>query len=116
MELQPELAQSWESSPDGLTHTFHLVPGVTWHNVSPVNGRPFVADDVVYAYQRYTTSISASYLTNMASVTAPDAATVRIQLKRPAPDFLVPLGGRFLVIFPREVADSGSMDKVSIGT
>lgn len=39
----PDLAESWEISPDGLTYTFHLRPGVTWHD-----GAPFTADDVAF--------------------------------------------------------------------
>ena len=35
--------QSWETSTDGLTWTFHLQPDVTWQD-----GTPFTADDVVF--------------------------------------------------------------------
>src|SRR6218665_1525824 len=35
---QPELAQSWKISPDGLTYTFELESGVKWHD-----GKPFTA-------------------------------------------------------------------------
>jgi peptide/nickel transport system substrate-binding protein len=37
------LAESWETSADGLTWTFHLRRGVTWHD-----GTPFTAADVVF--------------------------------------------------------------------
>ena len=30
-ELQPELAKSWEISPDKKVWTFKLQPGVKWH-------------------------------------------------------------------------------------
>ena len=29
-ELEPWLAEKWESSDDGLVHTLHLRPDVTW--------------------------------------------------------------------------------------
>src|SRR5881409_2123143 len=32
LEIFPELARSWEVSPDGQTVTFHLHQGVTWHD------------------------------------------------------------------------------------
>src|SRR5690349_21059520 len=40
--LQPNLADSWEISPDGLTYTFHLHKGVTFHD-----GTSFNADAVI---------------------------------------------------------------------
>ena len=51
-EFEPELAKSWERSPDGLTYTFQLREDVKWQNVAPLNARPFVADDVKFAFER----------------------------------------------------------------
>lgn len=45
--LEPGLARSWEVSPDGLTYTFHLRGGVTFHD-----GRPFTARNVVNTFLR----------------------------------------------------------------
>jgi peptide/nickel transport system substrate-binding protein len=39
------VAQSWETSPDGLTWTFHLHKNITWQD-----GQPLTADDVVFTY------------------------------------------------------------------
>lgn len=39
----PDLASSYTVSPDGLTYTFTLRTGITWHD-----GKPITADDVVY--------------------------------------------------------------------
>src|SRR5690349_7704427 len=46
-ELQGQLAQSFETSPDGLQVTFKLRPGVKWHNRAPVNARTLDTDDVI---------------------------------------------------------------------
>jgi len=43
----PALATSWETSPDGLTWTFHLRRGVTF-----TDGTPFVARQVLASWQR----------------------------------------------------------------
>ena len=43
----PGLATRWDVSPDGITYTFHLRQGVTFHD-----GRPFTARDVVASWQR----------------------------------------------------------------
>jgi peptide/nickel transport system substrate-binding protein len=39
----PELAESWETSEDGLTWTLNLRQDVTWHD-----GEPFTAEDVAF--------------------------------------------------------------------
>ena len=41
----PSLAESWETSPDGLVWTFRLRKGVRWSD-----GAPFTADDVVFTW------------------------------------------------------------------
>jgi len=41
-----DLAESFDISPDGLTITFHLRKGVTWHD-----GAPFTSRDVLYTYR-----------------------------------------------------------------
>jgi peptide/nickel transport system substrate-binding protein len=46
-EVEPDLATSWESSPDGLVWTFHLRQGVKFHD-----GTPFNADAVVFSLER----------------------------------------------------------------
>ncbi len=43
--LVPALAESWVTSEDGLTLTFTLREGVTWHD-----GAPLTADDVAFTY------------------------------------------------------------------
>src|SRR5678816_1317926 len=43
----PGLATSWETSPDGLTYTFHLRRGVSF-----TDGTPFVARQVLASWQR----------------------------------------------------------------
>jgi len=45
------LGTSWEFS-DPSTYVVHLRQGVHWQNIPPVNGREFVASDVVFHYDR----------------------------------------------------------------
>ncbi len=56
-EVEPELAERWERSEDGLTWTFHLRRDVTWHD-----GEPFTAHDVDFTFNRiiYNDDIDAS--------------------------------------------------------
>ena len=55
--VEPELAESWERSEDGLTWTFYLRQDVTWHD-----GEPFTAHDVGFTFNRiiYNDDIPAS--------------------------------------------------------
>lgn len=54
-QVEPQLAQEWSVSPDGLTWTFSLrddVQWVQWQAGAAVVVRPVVAGDVVFALQR----------------------------------------------------------------
>jgi peptide/nickel transport system substrate-binding protein len=42
----PDLAESWEISPDARVYTFHLRQDVTWHD-----GTAFTADDVIFTWR-----------------------------------------------------------------
>src|SRR6185503_9092600 len=45
LKVQPQLAETWEISEDGLTWTFRLRQDVKWND-----GVPFTADDVVFTF------------------------------------------------------------------
>lgn len=45
--LQPGQAETWETSEDGLTWTFHLREGLKWSD-----GTPLTANDFVYSWKR----------------------------------------------------------------
>lgn len=47
LQVQPQLAQSWEQSADGLVWTFHLKPHLKFSD-----GTPLTASDVVYSIDR----------------------------------------------------------------
>jgi peptide/nickel transport system substrate-binding protein len=84
MSPEPALAESWETSDDGLTWTFHMRDGVLWND-----GVPLTAADVAYTYNRVLTEKVAggtwrSYIKTATSVTAPDDTTVVMQLSTPS--------------------------------
>lgn len=116
-DIEGGLAQSWEVTPDGLTYSFKLRTNAKWINLPPLNGRAFTATDVVYSYQRYaTTGIWKSNFDVVAKMEAVDPTTVKITLKRPSPDFIVPLAEQNNPIQPKELVDNNTLDKVAIGT
>ncbi|MBM4415055.1 MAG: ABC transporter substrate-binding protein [Chloroflexi bacterium] len=117
ISYEPELAKSWERSPDGLTYTFNLREDVKWQNVAPLNGRAFEAADVKFAYERFAKEgVSRQYWTELDKVEALDKKTVKITLKKPLADFMTPLASAYQTIFPKELVDSGELEKKAIGT
>ena len=38
-DIIPGMAEKWEISPDGLTYTFHLRPGIKWSNGEPITAQ-----------------------------------------------------------------------------
>ncbi|RDD94638.1 polyamine ABC transporter substrate-binding protein [Paracoccus pantotrophus] len=86
-KLEPDLAESWTSSPDGKEWVFKLRPGVKFHG----DWGDVTADDVVYSLQRAKdperSSFAAGYEA-FKTIEAVDPLTVRIVLDHPVPGFL----------------------------
>lgn len=78
-EIEPLLAESWETSNDGATYTFKLREGVTFSN-----GADFTADDVKFSIERVQsdawTNGLKSKMSVVESVTVLDDATVQVDL------------------------------------
>jgi peptide/nickel transport system substrate-binding protein len=97
--------------------TFQLREDVKWHNLPPLDGRPFVADDVRFAFERYRAGgVNTSYWVGADTIEAPDSKTLKVTLKKPLADFLTPLASAYQTIFPRELVDSGEIETKVIGT
>ncbi len=79
---EPDLAEKWEVSKDGLTWTFSLRKGVTWHD-----GKPFTADDVKWTLEMYRDpkvgSILRSNLEPVTGIEVVDPNTVKLMTKEP---------------------------------
>ena len=81
----PALATSWEHSADGLTWTFHLRDGVTFHD-----GTPMDAAAVVKSIEAAKDHGGASFIwAPLDTITAVDASTVEMKLTYAAPMDLV---------------------------
>lgn len=79
----PEVATSWQRSPDGLTWTFHLRSDIKWSD-----GKPLTSADVAYTFNRTAKeewSNFSPFTSGFKSVTAPDATTVIVTTKEPDP-------------------------------
>lgn len=86
-KIIPDLAESWET-PDPTTMTFKMVKNAKFHK----GFGDATAEDVVYSYKRIidpaTASTYRAEFNNVDSISAPDAYTVQIKLKRPDANFL----------------------------
>ena len=84
-EIVGWLAEHWTISPDGLTYSFTLRDGVTFHD-----GRPMAATDVLAYFERrrHPTLPLSYFLDGVDSMSAPDPRTFVIRLKAPQPAFL----------------------------
>jgi len=85
--IEPDLAERWESSPDGRTWTFHLRRGVQWQG----GFGELTAEDVVFSLRKAAnaqTSAFAADFRAFETVEAVDPYTVRIVLKENVPSML----------------------------
>jgi len=81
--MAPSLAESWTTTPDGLSYEFVLRRGVKFHN-----GEPVTAEDVKFSMERYRGAASGPFKTRIASIDVLDPSRVRFRFKRPWPDFM----------------------------
>ena len=102
--LVPAIAESWEVSPDQIAYTFHLRPGVKFHDGSEVT-----ALDVAWSIDKARQSGSWTALDNIQTVDI-GGDYVSIVLKQPDSDFLSYMT---LAITPENHADSA--DPVGTG-
>ena len=121
----PNLALSWEVSPDELSYTFHLRDDVRWHD-----GRPFTARDVettfLFILDPYLNSPAftsqlmtlegleeyrAGRAEDIAGIQVIDDHTIRFRLARPVPFFLWNIA--LISILPRHQLETvGESSKV----
>jgi peptide/nickel transport system substrate-binding protein len=101
-----DVATEWKISPDALTYTFKIRPGIKFHD-----GSPLTAADVKATYDKIvfppegTRSVRKLHYTAIASIEAPDASTVVFKLKHPSASLLDNLASPWNVIFPKKYLD-----------
>ncbi|ADU52030.1 extracellular solute-binding protein family 5 [Thermaerobacter marianensis DSM 12885] len=102
--VKPLLATSWESSPDGLTWTFHLRQGVKFHG----SGAEMTAEHVKKAIERtIRRGRGASFIwAPVDRIEAKDKYTVVFHLKYPAPLDLIAAAGYGAFIYDADYAES----------
>ena len=116
-EIEPGLATKWESSEDGLSWTFSLRKGVTFHD-----GTPFNSEAVLFSLNRqheknhpfhnvegsYTYWVATGLAEIVDEITAIDDHTVNITLKSPYAPFLYAIAiTPFSIVSPTAVKEKG---------
>ncbi|WP_028626888.1 ABC transporter substrate-binding protein [Metapseudomonas resinovorans] len=138
-KLIPGLAEKWEVAANGLTYTFQLRHGVSFHSTDYFKpSRPLNADDVVFSFQRMLDptnpwhKVAQSGFPHAQSMQLPnlikhiekvDGLQVRFTLNKPDATFLATLSMGFASIYSAEYADqlmtAGTPEKLNalpIGT
>lgn len=111
-ELLPGLASSWETSEDGLVHTFSLRDGATFST-----GEPVLASDVTFSYERMSMEGSphAPSFAAMESVEAIDDSTVQVTLARRSNNWLQSMAKRPGMIFAEANFDQLAENPIGSG-
>lgn len=130
-ELEPDLAESYTVSDDGLTYTFKLRDGVKFHN-----GRVMTSADVKYSFERAVNpatqspgggyfgmiggydDVAGGKVTTLSGIETPDDKTVIFKLSRPDATFLHLMAINFGYIVPKEEVEKAGADwgKKPVGT
>ena len=97
----PELAESWESTPDAKKWIFKLRKGVEFHN-----GKSMDADDVIYSLNWHrkegTKSAAKTLVESIVSMKKEDKYTIAFEMKSGNADFPYTLSDYHLVVGPKD--------------
>ena len=110
----PGLAKSWEISGDGLSYTFHLQSGVTFHD-----GTTMDAEDVKFSLDRAraedSTNAQKALFSSIAEVSVVDPLTVQITLNAPNGSLLFNLAWGDAVIVAPESIETAATKPIGTG-
>lgn len=107
LKPQPSLAESWDTSADGKTITFHLRSNVKFHD-----GQPFTSEDVRFSImdvlKKHHPRGQATFR-ELQSIETPDPQTAVFKLNAPAPYIMAALSSYESPILPKHVYGSGDI-------
>jgi peptide/nickel transport system substrate-binding protein len=101
----PGLADSWETSDDGLTWTFHLNKDAKWHD-----GKPVTSEDVAYTFNRILDEeqgLYIDYVRQIEKIETPAKHTVVFETKDPSVQMLSML----VYILPKHIWEDVPADE-----
>jgi peptide/nickel transport system substrate-binding protein len=107
--ITPELAESWDISPDGLTYTFRLRKDVLWHD-----DVPFTSADVKFSLENANSKLQpwgrGAYRA-LDHVETPDPYTAVLKLKQPQASLLLGTDRACSAILPKHIWEGSDILK-----
>ena len=118
LTLQCDLCESWEMAPD-MSYIFRLRPDVHWQNLSPVDGRQLVADDLVFSYDRMRTpgwpGATRFADRGVGEIVALDDLTLQVSLEFRDSDALLALAdGHSKIVAPEVLEQFGELQRAPV--
>ena len=99
---KPQIASSWDISPDGKVYTFHLRPNLKWSD-----GHPFSSEDVAFtlsAFAKFNTYL-VKVIPNIDRTETPDANTFVVHFKEPQSSALEGFDKEVFPLMPKHIYD-----------
>ena len=111
--IQPQMLDNYKVSPDGLTYTFTLRDGLTWHD-----GKPVTSEDCIASIKRWAAkdATGQKMMSFAESLTATNDKTFVLKLKEPTGLVLSGLGkpsSNVPFMMPKRVAETDPNTQIS---
>ena len=111
-QVQPEMVDKWEVSPDKLTWTFTLRDGLVWSD-----GGPVTSEDCIQSIKRWGArdSMGQKMLASVAGFEAVDGKTFKMKMKEPYGLVLESLGkpsSNVAFMMPKRVAETDPFTQI----
>ena len=113
LNVVPELAKSFDVSEDGLTVTFKLQKGVTWHD-----GKPFTSADVEFTIMHVLKKFHPRGPNSFKEVTeiqTPDEHTAIFKLAKPAPYMMRAFSAYESPMVPKHLLEGTDIRSAKLG-
>jgi peptide/nickel transport system substrate-binding protein len=116
LQVKPQMVDKWDVSADKLAWTFTLRDGLEWHD-----GQPVTAEDCVASLKRWAAKdgMGQKLVSEVASLTAPDAKTIKMVLKEPYGLVLESIGksaSNAAFMMPKRVAETDPNSQITDAT
>ena len=103
---------------DELTYIYNIKPGIRWHNIAPVHGRDFTAEDAAFGWSRFGQDNPeftwGSKVRAVDSWDPVDTQTLRVVTKEPFAPLISLLSSDVMVMVSKEAADLHGADGMKL--